>query len=414
MQQISSELEESAQVSGAGWWHVFRRVLLPLLVAGPARRLDLHPRRLASASCRARSCCTARATRSSRSSSGSSSRTASSPILAALGVLMVLILVVLVAIAYKLGAKVGLQSGLTRPTPRTKEKGPDTHADDRQPRQVASPVSKRAAEESGCARAPTVFAVNDVSFSVQEGEMFTLLGPSGCGKTTTLRSIAGLERPDSGRDRGRRPARCSPRAARPARLNLPANQRGLGMVFQSYAIWPHMTRLRQRRLPAAGAQARSERPGKAEIDERGAPGCWRSWSSSSCADRQATKLSGGQQQRLALARALVIEPPLLLLDEPLSNLDAKLRESLRYELKRLQRELGITSIYVTHDQIEALALSSHIAVMEEGERRAARQAARDLRDARTTSSSPSSSAPRTSSPARPSASERRHYVGRTD
>ena len=121
------------------------------------------------------------------------------------------------------------------------------------------------------------------------------------------------------------------------------------------------------------------------------------------ADRQATKLSGGQQQRLALARAMVIEPPLLLLDEPLSNLDAKLRESLRYELKRLQRELGITSIYVTHDQIEALALSTHDRGDEGGQRAAARPPAGGLRVARTTSSSPSSSARRTSSRARSSA-----------
>jgi iron(III) transport system ATP-binding protein len=209
-----------------------------------------------------------------------------------------------------------------------------------------------------------VFAVKDVSFRVEPGEMFTLLGPSGCGKTTTLRSIAGLEKPDSGTisvkgrtlfsaGEGRKP------------VNLPANRRGLGMVFQSYAIWPHMTVFENVAFPLQ-VTPRAERPGKKEIEER-VHRVLETMELRQYAERQATKLSGGQQQRLALARALVIEPELLLLDEPLSNLDAKLRESLRYELKRLQRELGITSIYVTHDQIEALALSSHIAVMRDGE-----------------------------------------------
>jgi iron(III) transport system ATP-binding protein len=232
----------------------------------------------------------------------------------------------------------------------------------------AGEASRRAKNRSGRkdagkAEAPArVFAVNDISLEVGEGEMFTLLGPSGCGKTTTLRSVAGLERPDSGRivvgDRvlfeggsGRT-------------LNVPANERGLGMVFQSYAIWPHMTVFDNVAFPLQ-VRKRGQRPGKREIQERVAK-VLETMELGHLADRQATKLSGGQQQRLALARAIVIEPPLMLLDEPLSNLDAKLRESLRYELKRLQRELGITSIYVTHDQIEALALSTTIAVMKEG------------------------------------------------
>jgi iron(III) transport system ATP-binding protein len=147
-------------------------------------------------------------------------------------------------------------------------------------------------------------------------------------------------------------------------VNLPANKRGLGMVFQSYAIWPHMTVFDNVAFPLQ-VRKRAERPGKKEISER-VTRVLETMELSEQAGRQATKLSGGQQQRLALARALVIQPPLLLLDEPLSNLDAKLRESLRYELKRLQREMGITSVYVTHDQVEALALSSHIAVMEKG------------------------------------------------
>ncbi len=220
----------------------------------------------------------------------------------------------------------------------------------------------RKAAEDGGKTAPRVFAVNDVSFTVGEGEMFTLLGPSGCGKTTTLRAVAGLERPDSGRIVvGDRPLF---EGDGHRYLNVPANQRGLGMVFQSYAIWPHMTVFDNVAFPLQ-VRKRSERPGKKEITDRVSK-VLETMELGHLADRQATKLSGGQQQRLALARAIVIEPPLMLLDEPLSNLDAKLRESLRYELKRLQRELGITSIYVTHDQIEALALSTSIAVMKEG------------------------------------------------
>ena len=210
----------------------------------------------------------------------------------------------------------------------------------------------------------TVFAVNDVSFEVQEGELFTLLGPSGCGKTTTLRSIAGLEKPDSGTIRVGERTMFSGGGNGSRTVNMPANQRGLGMVFQSYAIWPHMTVFDNVAFPLQ-VRKRSERPSKKEIRER-VERVLETMELSQQIDRQATKLSGGQQQRLALARALVIQPPLLLLDEPLSNLDAKLRESLRYELKRLQRELGITSIYVTHDQVEALALSTHIAVMQSG------------------------------------------------
>ncbi|MCL3817649.1 ABC transporter ATP-binding protein [Aeromicrobium wangtongii] len=219
---------------------------------------------------------------------------------------------------------------------------------------------KRKGTEDPDAR---VFAVNDISLDVGEGEMFTLLGPSGCGKTTTLRSVAGLERPDSGRLNvaGRD---LFSGGVDGKTLNVPANKRGLGMVFQSYAIWPHMTVFDNVAFPLQ-VRKRSERPGKREISDRVGK-VLETMELSHLADRQATKLSGGQQQRLALARAIVIEPPLLLLDEPLSNLDAKLRESLRYELKRLQRDLGITSIYVTHDQIEALALSSTIAVMKDG------------------------------------------------
>ncbi len=219
---------------------------------------------------------------------------------------------------------------------------------------------KKKAEEGHA----TVFAVNDVTFEVKEGELFTLLGPSGCGKTTTLRSIAGLEKPDSGTITVGDRVMFSGGGKGDRAVNMPANQRGLGMVFQSYAIWPHMTVFDNVAFPLQ-VRKRSERPSKAEIAER-VERVLATMELSPQAGRQATKLSGGQQQRLALARALVIQPPLLLLDEPLSNLDAKLRESLRYELKRLQRELGITSVYVTHDQVEALALSTNIAVMQAG------------------------------------------------
>ena len=208
-----------------------------------------------------------------------------------------------------------------------------------------------------------VYAVDDVSFDVEDGTLFTLLGPSGCGKTTTLRSIAGLERPDSGTIEVGDRTLFAGGASRKA-VNVPANERGLGMVFQSYAIWPHMTVFDNVAFPLQVTK-RSSRPGRREIAER-VTRVLETMELAEYADRHATKLSGGQQQRLALARALVIEPPLLLLDEPLSNLDAKLRESLRYELKRLQRDLGITSVYVTHDQVEALVLSTSIAVMKQG------------------------------------------------
>ncbi len=207
-------------------------------------------------------------------------------------------------------------------------------------------------------KGPAVKAAQDVAFEVPAGKFFTLLGPSGCGKTTTLRSIAGLERPVSGEiSVNGRVVFSSDR-----KIFVPPNQRNFGMVFQSYAIWPHMTVFANAAFPL---EVRKAKMSKSEIREK----VMRVLSAvalESYADRDATKLSGGQQQRLALARALVMEPELLLLDEPLSNLDAKLRDRMRFELKRIQRELGITTIYVTHDQGEALALSHEIAVMNEG------------------------------------------------
>ena len=237
-------------------------------------------------------------------------------------------------------------------------------ADKRTRKQAKAARTAQAAGSAATAEPTRVYAVNNVSFDVKEGELFTLLGPSGCGKTTTLRSIAGLERPDSGRiSVGERIMFDGVNGQRS--VNMPANERGLGMVFQSYAIWPHMSVFDNVAFPLQ-VRKRAERPGKAEIAEK-VGRVLEVMELGHLSDRQATKLSGGQQQRLALARALVTQPPLLLLDEPLSNLDAKLRESLRFELKRLQRDLGITSIYVTHDQVEALALSSKIAVMRDGQ-----------------------------------------------
>jgi len=206
-------------------------------------------------------------------------------------------------------------------------------------------------------RGQPVRAVQDISFEVPEGKFFTLLGPSGCGKTTTLRSIAGLERPQSGEIAVRgRPVYSSARG-----IFIAPNRRNFGMVFQSYAIWPHLNVFQNAAFPleVQGKLSRKEIAAKV-MRVLGAVAL------DDLADRAATRLSGGQQQRLALARALAMEPQLLLLDEPLSNLDAKLRERMRFELKRMQREFGLTTVYVTHDQSEALALSHLIAVMNEG------------------------------------------------
>ena len=201
-----------------------------------------------------------------------------------------------------------------------------------------------------------VVALHDISFSIAPGEFVTLLGPSGCGKTTTLRAIAGLERPDSGWIfiEGQEVFSSANGTF------VPPEKRGLGMVFQSYAIWPHMTVFQN---VAYGLIARKMR--RSDIAVR-VEKALEMVSLAGLGERPATKLSGGQQQRVALARSLVGEPRVLLLDEPLSNLDAKLRERMRLELKQLQRRIGVTTIYVTHDQAEALALSDRIIVMEAG------------------------------------------------
>jgi iron(III) transport system ATP-binding protein len=200
-------------------------------------------------------------------------------------------------------------------------------------------------------------ALDDVSFTVADGELFTLLGPSGCGKTSTLLSVAGFLKPDDGE------IRCGDTTLVDTRRNahVPAERRNLGMVFQSYAVWPHMTvaenvafPLRIRRFSRPERRARVTQT--LELVELG-----------ELAERYPHQLSGGQRQRVALARALVYEPSVLLLDEPFSNLDAKLRERARSWLKRLQQQLGLTTLFVTHDQDEAMAMSNRILVMDRGQ-----------------------------------------------
>jgi iron(III) transport system ATP-binding protein len=196
-----------------------------------------------------------------------------------------------------------------------------------------------------------VDALQDLGFEVNAGEFYTLLGPSGCGKSTTLRCIAGLERPDLGE------IRIGDEMVSSASRFLPPNERPIGMVFQSYAIWPHMTVFNNVAFPL-----KQQKVPKRER-ERLVMEALTLVKMADLAQRPAPYLSGGQQQRVALARALVSKPQVLLLDEPLSNLDAKLREELRVEIKELLQRLGITTLYVTHDQAEALAMSDRIAVM---------------------------------------------------
>ena len=196
-------------------------------------------------------------------------------------------------------------------------------------------------------------AVASVSVAVPEGECWVLLGPSGCGKTTTLRMIAGFLHPDGG------DILIDGTLVAGESTFVPPHMRGIGMVFQSYAVWPHMTvyenvayGLKIRKVPRAEQEKRvKEALHLVHLD--------------GLAERYPSTLSGGQQQRVSLARALVIEPTILLLDEPLSNLDAKLREQMRFDLKNLQAQLGLTAVYVTHDQAEAMVLANRIVVMEQ-------------------------------------------------
>lgn len=195
-----------------------------------------------------------------------------------------------------------------------------------------------------------VVAVEDFSMTIRKGELLTLLGPSGCGKTTVLRMLAGFETPTSG----------DIYLDETPITNLPPNRRNSAMVFQSYALFPHMDVLQNvsyglkfRQISEAEKRDRLDQV----IEIVGLQGL---------ENRRPSELSGGQQQRVALARALVVQPGLLLFDEPLSNLDAKLRESMRYEIRRVQRSLNITAVYVTHDQTEAMSLSDRIVVMNKG------------------------------------------------
>jgi len=199
-------------------------------------------------------------------------------------------------------------------------------------------------------------AVRGISFNVRRGEMVTLLGPSGCGKTTTLRCIAGLEEPQSGTIS----LEGEILTQKPGGIQVAPEERSLAMVFQSYAIWPHMNVFEN---VAYGLKARKVE--KSEIREK-VSSTLKLVGLGGTENRPSTKLSGGQQQRVALARAIVLEPKILLLDEPLSNLDAKLRDATRIELRELQQRLNITAVYVTHDQTEAMALSDRLIVFRDG------------------------------------------------
>ena len=201
-----------------------------------------------------------------------------------------------------------------------------------------------------------VTAVNKVSFTVPEGKLFTLLGPSGCGKSTTLRCVAGLEKPEEGTIKIGQETIFSSRE----NIFIPPHKRDIGMVFQSYAIWPHLSVFENVAYPLK-VKKLSKREIRRKVGE-----ALNTVGLEGLENRLAPQLSGGQQQRVALARALVKEPKVLLLDEPLSNLDAKLREQMRTEIKELHESLKITTLYVTHDQTEALAISDLIAIMNQG------------------------------------------------
>lgn len=202
----------------------------------------------------------------------------------------------------------------------------------------------------------SVRAADDVTFTIARQEFFSLLGPSGCGKTTTLRCVAGLESADEGAIRiGEHvvfDAAC--------RIDVPPNRRGIGMVFQSYAVWPHMSVADNIAYPL-----KVQGVARSGIRER-VTEVLAILGMTGLGERRPSQLSGGQQQRVALGRALALNPTVLLLDEPLSNLDAKLREQMRAELKQIQRHAGLPILYVTHDQSEALAMSDRMAVMNEG------------------------------------------------
>ena len=204
-----------------------------------------------------------------------------------------------------------------------------------------------------------VAALRGIDLDVREREFFVLLGPSGCGKTTTLRCVAGLERADAGEIDLGGAVVSSPNQG----IYVPTEKRDIGMVFQSYAIWPHMNVFQNVAFPLVRGRRRVLKSQVAEKVRQ----ALKLVQLDHLVDRPATDLSGGQQQRVAMARAMVTEPKILLMDEPLSNLDARLREQMRLELKKITHSIGVTTLYVTHDQAEALSLGDRVCVMNEGE-----------------------------------------------
>ena len=204
-----------------------------------------------------------------------------------------------------------------------------------------------------------VEALRGIDLDVAEKEFCVLLGPSGCGKTTTLRSVAGLERPDAGELEIAGTLVNSPSKG----IYVPTEKRDIGMVFQSYAIWPHMNVFNNIAFPLIKGRKKIPRERIAEKVRD----ALKLVQLDGLEDRPATDLSGGQQQRVAMARAIVTEPKILLMDEPLSNLDARLREQMRVELKKITKAVGVTTLYVTHDQAEALSLGDRVCVMHDGE-----------------------------------------------
>ena len=220
-------------------------------------------------------------------------------------------------------------------------------------------ISIRKLRKTFYAQQGVVNALRDIDLEVSEGDFCVLLGPSGCGKTTTLRCVAGLERPDAGEIEiaGRlvnAPA---------SRVYVPAEKRAIGMVFQSYAIWPHMNVFQNVAFPLTQGQ---KRVSKSQVGDR-VRAALKRVQLDGLEDRPATDLSGGQQQRVAMARAMVTDSKVLLMDEPLSNLDARLREQMRVELRKITKSIGVTTLYVTHDQAEALSLGDKVCVMNHGE-----------------------------------------------
>lgn len=220
-------------------------------------------------------------------------------------------------------------------------------------------ISIRKLRKSFTAQQGVVNALRDIDLEVSEGDFCVLLGPSGCGKTTTLRCVAGLERPDGGEIEISGRLVNSPAS----RTFVPAEKREIGMVFQSYAIWPHMNVFQNVAFPLTQGQ---KRVSKSLVADR-VRAALKRVQLDGLEDRPATDLSGGQQQRVAMARAMVTDSKVLLMDEPLSNLDARLREQMRVELRKITKSIGVTTLYVTHDQAEALSLGDKVCVMNLGE-----------------------------------------------